>query len=320
MPIVEGRVLHGCASLVRQNRRAARMDQRVFRGGTRDGSIRAGREAQRTRRVDGDQGEIMRRRAITHRIPDLDAIASIAASGVEPSDVLLLPMGATEIPQEWMDAVVLDHPLANAKVRHGSQFRSTLGSLPESAHWDPRVVAAVERSVGAAGVEPQFSLQEICDAIRTALVLDGYSTRPLDVEALRVGGLVMRGLNENRRQLRDTLDVIDGMSTIRLSGFRLAVLPEGRKLYQVAKMLTDRGVACSAYSFNGSLGIQRHEGLHSPDLKRLEPALPGWSVRQYIACWGSGLSSAPRPPAGTPQNQAELVELVCETFGEGGNR
>lgn len=253
-------------------------------------------------------------RAIVHRIPDLDAVASVAASGVPPCSVLLLPMDADEVPASWAGARVLDHPLAGPKAA-GAGAASTLAGMPEAAEWDPRIVRAVERSVTGQAPERDFSLQDVLDAVRTALAADGYHTRALDVEVLRVAGAVVRGLAMNHAAERDTESLVGELEVVDLPGYRVAVLPEGRRLWRVAEVLARRGVAASVYRSGRGLGVSRHDGFHAPDLAALRPRLPGWYVhpRGHLASWGG---DGP-PPAGTPQDQAGLVRLLREAAEEG---
>jgi hypothetical protein len=165
---------------------------------------------------------------------------------------------------------------------------------------------------------PRFSLPQILQAVRREAEARGLSGAALDREVLSLMTRILRGLNLLYQQEQEARELLPQVRIENLGGYRVAILPVGKPSSQLREILSEEfGVSCEIYwhldqdVFN--LGVYRYPGRNSPDLRKLAPYLPGWFIHSagFLACWGNEKSpeSTP-PPAGTPQNQEELLALL----------
>lgn len=264
------------------------------------------------------QGEIQRparRRAVVHRVPDLDAVASVVAAGIDPDDVLFMPTNIAAIPESMQDARVLDHPCGRP---HREGRRSVLWGMPEAEGWDPAILAEVEDVTCRRDTSPRFSLGDILAALRTEAIFSGLTGRALDRSVVRRMGRVIRGLQANHEAIQTADVALQDVPALDLgNGCRLAILGEDNRLHMAGRVLAGRGFAGSVWRRNNGLGVSRNVGFPAPDLTLLRAHLPGWYVPDsgLVACWGS--AKAPvggPPPAGTPQTVSELMDLLVRVF------
>jgi hypothetical protein len=265
---------------------------------------------------------------IIHPHPDLDAVACCALADVTPDDVHFLPAGATTIPAVCPccgaplapDTRVLDHPLGEkGRLEADGTRHAAVLCMPEASGADPQLLAEVEEQDSTGKVQqPRFSLARILTAIRTDAADRGLRDAVLDREVLAVMSSIIRGLNRMYAARLQAKNQVAAARIETLGTVRIAVLPDGPMQPAVAIVLNeDHDVSASIYRTGHNLGINRYPGRASPDLRLLEPHLPGWFIHSagFLACWGSLKSPAiSAPPADTPQDQEQLLALVRRVF------
>jgi hypothetical protein len=266
---------------------------------------------------------------IVHPRPDLDACVCIALAGVSPQDVHFLPAGATEIPSVCPCCGkpltgaerILDHPLGEkGRLDADGTRHSAAVSMPEASEADPDLLAEVEEQDSTGLVrQPRFSLARILAAVRTEVSDRGLRDVELDREVVSMMSRIIRGLNLLYAARKSAHSVIADTRITEVGGVRIAVLPEGEIPPMVGIVLNEEyDVSGAIYKSGFNLGVTRYPGRESPDLRKLQPHLPGWFVHSagFLACWGSRKSPATSPPpAGTPQTQDELLALLRKVFG-----
>lgn len=266
---------------------------------------------------------------IIHPKPDLDACACVTFAGAMPQDVHFLPAGATEVPSvcpccgKQMIGVerILDHPLGEkGRLDADGTRHSAAVSMPEAGQADPALLAEVEEQDSTGMVrEPWFPLARILSAIRTEASDRGLRDVGLDREVIAVMSRIIRGLNLLHQAKADSLEVIEQSRLEEIGGYKFAVLPPGETPPQVGIILNEEFDAAGAiYESGFNLGVTRYPGRDLPDLRKLQPYLPGWFVHTagFLTCWGSRKSPATSyPPPGTPQTQKELLALLRRVFG-----
>jgi len=266
---------------------------------------------------------------IIHPCPDLDACICAALAGADSGSVHFLPAGASAVPRvcpccgKHLSGTerILDHPLGEkGRLSADGTRHSAAMSMPEAANAHPELLAEVEEQDSTGKVEhPRFSLASVLAAIRTDASNRGFRDTELDREVVRAMGAIVRGLNLLHAARKKAHDVIAETRIERAGGARFAVLPEGEVSPQVGIVLNEEYDVSGAIFRSGyNLGVARYPGRETPDLRKLADRLPGWFIHTagFLACWGSRKSPATgAPPAGTPQNQGDLLALLKEVFG-----
>lgn len=262
---------------------------------------------------------------VVHRNVDLDAVACVVAVRERSPGVKIEYLRANEesLP-DWATepgVLVLDHPLGEkGELAADGRRSAAFTSLPGTEAWDPFLREEIEEQdrLGRSH-HPRWSLGTIHAAIKRGLAERGLRSRDLDDAVVFHVGLVMDGLNSIHRSRLDAAEMVDRLTVVDLAGgVRLAVHPKGPSRPTLGLQLSERGVSVGVYQNGYVLGVTRYPDRDEPDLRRLRDRLPGWFVHPagFLAAWGT--SKAPvfgPPPAGTPQNQEELVLLMVEVFG-----
>ena len=263
---------------------------------------------------------------IVHVNPDLDACACVALAGVDPRDVHFLPAGALAIPQICPCCGVhltgrervLDHPLGEkGRLESNGMRHAAACSMPEARFADPKLLDEVDEQDSTGLVkEPRFSLAQVVAAVKRDLSAQGYRDAEHNRLTVELMGFVFRGLNLLHADRRAAETIVETILIVEVAGYRFAVPPQAVGT-QVSFALAERGVCGSVYHDGWNLGISRFAGFYAPDLRLLEPHLPGWFVHSagFLAAWGTRKSPQTcYPPRGTPQTQQELVALLRKVF------
>lgn len=266
------------------------------------------------------------RHIVTHVNVDLDAAASVAALIGElgntavvhfwPSNVFPQPGDPCPCCQEAIgsDWCIVDHPAGDkGRLDADGTRHAALRSTPAASTWDPQILAEVDEQDSTGRViHPRFSLAAIVAALRRSGMGDGDIVRAM-LPVFRGLNLLYRDRCEAERQASDC-------QVIQLeTGERIAILPEGPTSPLLGIVLNGRGIAGAIYSDGWNLGVTRYPGHSTPDLRKLQPHLPGWFIHSagFLAAWGSRKAPATTPPPkGTPQNQVELAHLLLRVFTE----
>lgn len=267
---------------------------------------------------------------IVHPRPDLDACVCIALTGATPQDVHFVPAGATEIPsvcpccgkQLTGTERILDHPLGEKGQLDADGTRHSAAiSMPEVFGADADLLAEVEEQDSTGMVRaPRFSLARILAAIRTEASDRGLRDAELDREVIAVMSRVIHGLNLLHKARASAREIIAQARIEEIGDFKVAILPYGEMAPQVGITLNEEyDVSGAIYHTRFNLGVTRYPGRTTPDLRKLQPYLPGWFIHTagFLACWGNRKSPATSPPpAGAPQTQDELLALLRRVFDE----
>jgi hypothetical protein len=265
---------------------------------------------------------------IVHPRPDLDACVCITLAGAAPQDVHFLPAGATEVPEvcpccgKRLTGAerILDHPLGEkGRLDADGTRHSAAISMPESQKADPDLLAEVEEQDSTGLVrQPRFSLARILAAVRAEASERGLRGEQLDREVISVMSRIIRGLNLLHQAKESAREHITRARIVKIGGFKLALLPPGETPPQVGIILNEEfDVSGAIYQTGFNLGVTRYPGRDEPDLRKLQPHLPGWFVHTagFLACWGNRKSPATsQSPEGTPQTREELLSLVRRVF------
>ncbi len=253
--------------------------------------------------------------AVTHPHVDLDAAACIALLGIPVDDVGFLPASAKSLPEAWQGARVVDHPLGHkGELSPDGTQHSAASSLPEAQDLvGSDFLQEIEEHDSLGFAPPRFSLAKILAGVRAYYRNQGLQDEVLDRAILSTMLVVLRGLillerDSKNRQLRP----MDPMVEVGHFRFALRVGESSSEWRSYDKEITG-----FIYHHGFNLGIVRFTGRENPDLRLLAADLPGWFIHPsgFLACWGSFKAPATEPPpAGTPQNAEELVELLRRRF------
>jgi len=194
--------------------------------------------------------------------------------------------------------------------------------MPEAANADPDLLAEVEEQDSTGMVQqPRIPLPRILAAVRTEASDRGLRDVELDREVVSTMSRIIRGLNLLHGAQESARSYISNSNSRieEVGGCKFAVLPPGETPPQVGIILNEEyDVSGAIYVTGFNLGVTRYPGRTTPDLRKLQPYLPGWFVHTagFLACWGSRKSPATcPPPSGTPQTQEELLALLRKVFG-----
>lgn len=266
---------------------------------------------------------------IVHPRPDLDACVCVTLAGASPQDVHFLPAGATEVPSVCPccgkrltgSERILDHPLGEKGRLDAEGVRhSAAVSMPEAVNADPKLLAEVEEQDSTGLVkQPRIPLPRILAAVRTEASDRGLRDMELDREVVMTMSRIIRGLNLLHGAQEAARSYISNSRIEEVGGCKFAVLPPGETPPQVGIILNEEyDVSGAIYVTGFNLGVTRYPGRTTPDLRKLQPHLPGWFVHTagFLACWGNRKSPATSPPpANAPQTQDELLALMRKVFG-----
>lgn len=272
---------------------------------------------------------------IVHPHVDADAVVSATLAGAHPRDVHFVPAGYTAVPERCPccgvaftgEERILDHPLGmKGELDADGTVHSAVASMPEAAALDPRLLEEVEQgdSTGIRGA-PRFHFGDILAAVRVDAKMRGFFGHDQDREVLAVVGRIVRGLTRLHQGNLDADKVALECRVEGVDSFRVALIPERRSYAALSNVLREKhGVLVQIYADGFNLGVHRipdpeNPGNQTPDLRRLEPHLPGWFVHSagFLASWGTKKSpKRERPPAGTPQTPDELLALMRTVYGE----
>lgn len=267
---------------------------------------------------------------IVHPRPDLDACVCITLAGATPQEVHFLPAGATEVPSVCSCCGkrltgaerLLDHPLGEkGRLDADGTRHSAAVSIPEAKQADPDLLAEVEEQDSTGLVrQPRFSLARILAAVRTEASERELRDVELDREVVAAMSRIIRGLNMLHAARESARGYIAQSRIEEVGGHKFAILPPGETPPQVGIILNEEfDVSGAIYQTGFNLGVTRYPGRTTPDLRKLQPHLPGWFVHTagFLACWGNRKSPATSPsPTGTPQTQEELLVLMRKVFSE----
>lgn len=265
---------------------------------------------------------------IIHPHPDLDAVTCCALAGVAPEEVHFLPAGATSIPEVCpccgtrleTEVRVLDHPLGEkGRLDPDGTRHAAVIAMPEAGGADPELLAEVEEQDSTGRVQrPRFSLARILTAVRVDVAARGLRDLALDREVVAIMSTITRGFNRLHAARREAQSQLAAARIEMIGDLRIAILPDGPMQPATGVVLNEERDVCAAiYRTDHNLGVNRYPGRTAPNLRLLEPHLPGWFVHSagFLACWGSLKSPATTaPPAGTPQDQEELLALLRKVF------
>ncbi len=246
---------------------------------------------------------------VIHPWVDLDAATCVALTGAEIEDVFFLPANYSEVPHAYQHARILDHPLGlKGHLEADGVCHSAAASLPEAADLaDSDLLAEVEEQDMLGFAQPRFSLARILASVRSFLQAQGRSGEDLDRAVLAVMVPVLRALAHAERQKRAMART--PLPEVEVGPYRF-VLRVGGGNHPGA---LPRNYAGIIYHDGFNLGVVRHPRRQEIDFRLLRDDLPGWFIHPtgFLACWGSLKGPATSlPPAGTPQNVDELVELL----------
>lgn len=250
-----------------------------------------------------------RQLVVIHPWVDLDAAACVALTGVELEDVYFLPANAAEIPPEFQNARILDHPLGmKGLLEQDGVQHSAAASLPEAADLvGSDLLAEIEEQDMLGYAQPRFSLARILACLRSYFADKQLEGEELDRAVLRVIVPVLRALAHAERQNRAAAKTLPPEIEV---GPHRFVLRIGRSTGPIALPRNYSGII---YHDGFNLGVVRHPRRREIDFRLLREDLPGWFIHPtgFMACWGSFKAPATTlPPPGTPQNVVELVELL----------
>lgn len=263
-----------------------------------------------------------RSRIVTHINVDLDAITCVVMASMkrkEDPEVIFLPSGAPPEALEGLGEVrVLDHPLGEkGGLEKDGRRRAAVLSMPEISQADPNLLVEVDEQDSTGKVErPRFSLARILAGVRAYHSARGARGQDLDYKVLISMRPVIEGLCILYQEEREARKIAAEVTKAQIGPWTFAIL-EGETSPQVGIALNEMGVVGAVYSQGYNLGVTRYPGREEPDLRLLEPHLPGWFVHSagFLACWGSRKSPAQGPPPeGTPQNAEELISLMREVI------
>lgn len=272
---------------------------------------------------------------VVHPSVDLDACACVALSGVSLGNdmpVHFWPAGLKARPetcpccnQPVPEAVrILDHSLGQKGVRDSDgRVHAAACSMTEAAQWNPALLVQIDEQDSEGTITGgELQLARLLNATRAhasrELCLQG---RELDAHVVAVMGGLLRGLNLQYHDTIAACAVATEMATrgdiVQIGNFRVALLPPEQVPALGFVLERVRGVDCAIYVDGHNLGISRYPKRIVPDLRRLAEHLPGWFVHThgFLAGWGTrGAPKSEPPPAGTPQNAAELLALLRRVF------
>jgi hypothetical protein len=167
--------------------------------------------------------------------------------------------------------------------------------------------------------QPRIPLPRILAAVRTEASDRGLRDMELDREVISTMSRIIRGLNLLYGAQESARSCISNSRIEEVGGCKFAILPPGETSPQVGIILNEEhDVSGAIYVTGFSLGVTRYPGRTTPDLRKLQPHLPGWFVHTagFLACWGSRKSPATQPPStNTPQTQEEILALMRKVFG-----
>ncbi|GIX01749.1 MAG: hypothetical protein KatS3mg112_0686 [Thermogutta sp.] len=260
---------------------------------------------------------------VIHPYVDLDACACVAFAGVDVERVQFLPSHITERPPELATARFLDHPLGIKGTKDdGGLVHAACLLMPEVADLvHSPLLREIDYQDTYGWSLPRYNLATLITALRAEFKSQGVEGEELDRAILRCMVPIIRGLARLERQRRTKQ-----VTLIKIGAwpFALRVDCENVDPQLSAQVISDQegegirpvGVL---YQEGYNLGIARFAPFTEPDFRPLAPHLPGWFIHSsgFLACWGS--NKAPRsepPPAGTPQNWMELLQLVRKVLGD----
>ncbi|MGB9687861.1 hypothetical protein [Thermogutta sp.] len=260
---------------------------------------------------------------VIHPYVDLDACACVAFAGVDVEQVEFLPSHITEPPASLATARFLDHPLGIKGTREdGGLVHAACLLMPEAADLVHSPLLREIDSQDTYGWSfARYNLATLITALRAEFKAQGMEGEELDRAILRCMVPIIRGLARLERQRRTKQ-----VTLVKIGAWPFALRVDCENLdphvsiqvvsEQEAEDLRPVGVL---YQEGYNLGIARFAPFTDPDFRPLAPYLPGWFIHSsgFLACWGS--NKAPRsepPPAGTPQNWLELLQLVQKVLSD----
>ena len=260
-------------------------------------------------------------KVVVHPAVDLDACACVAFAGVEPEEVGFLPAHVQELPPEWKEARVLDHPLGQKGTQNADgTVQAAAVEMPEaSALRGSALLAEIEVQDRFGGAVPHFSLAQIVAATRCYFETQGLEGDALDRAVLRTMLPILRGLAQLTIRLRES-----ELASIRIGPWVFAIrdqISEQSHLAPEDQVPTaGEGPVGVLFHDKHGLGVCRLPGYREPDLRKLRPYLPGWFIHPagFLACWGTRKAPRPeRPPVETPQNIAQLIAVLKQALVQG---
>jgi hypothetical protein len=192
--------------------------------------------------------------------------------------------------------------------------------MPEATRADPDLLAEVEEQDSTGLIkQPRISLSRILAAVRTEASNRGIRDVELDREVVSTMSRIIRGLNLLHAARESARANIARSRIEEVGGYKFAILPPGETLPHVGEILNkEYDVSGAIYQAGFNLGVTRYPGRTTPDLRKLQPHLPGWFVHTagFLVCWGNRKSEAASPsPSSTPQTQNELLALMRKVLG-----
>ncbi|MEJ5340447.1 MAG: hypothetical protein WHT09_02675 [Thermogutta sp.] len=254
---------------------------------------------------------------VIHPYVDLDACACVAFAGADVEHVKFLPSHITERPPELASARFLDHPLGIKGAREdGGLVHAACLLMPEVADLvNSPLLREIDYQDTYGWSFPRYNLATLITALRAEFKAQGLEGEGLDRAILRCMVPIIRGLARLERQRRTKQ-----VTLIKIGAWPFALRVDSENLdpHLSLQVISDQEGEESRpvgvlYQEGYNLGIARFAPFTEPDFRPLAAHLPGWFIHSsgFLACWGS--NKAPRsepPPAGTPQNWVELLELV----------
>lgn len=258
---------------------------------------------------------MMTPRFAVHPHLDLDAAACLAAVNAFWAEVELVPSQEVE-PRPGLR--YLDHPAGEkGRLDPDGRRHAAACAMPETKEWPPDLLAEIDEQDSTGRVlRPRFSLAAVLAGVRAELAAEGLSGADADHAVYDLMRYTIRGLARLGRE-QEWADRMAASVPLEQVGPLLFALPHGDTGPSVGMALGRRGCVGAIYAEGFNLGVCRYPGQTAPDLRALEPHLPGWFIHTagFLAAWGS--RKAPRttlPPPGTPQTQHELLELLRRVF------
>ncbi len=251
---------------------------------------------------------------VVHPHVDLDACACVALTNTHPEAIAFLPANATQLPDNWRDARVLDHALGvKGACDADGRLHAAVLALPEAADLrDGDLLAEIdEQDAWGQVARPRFSLGAVLAALRQDFLSQGMDGECLDRRILETMTPILRALANVERR-RNAVVTKPPCPVIQVGPWAFLMRDEARTDEEAGPGAA-RECAGAVYRDGYSLGVVRYPGRDQPDLRGLAPHLRGWFVHSagFLACWGSRKApAAGPPPAGTPQDLPALAALL----------
>lgn len=271
---------------------------------------------------------------VTHYHIDLDATFSVLLQVIQGkgslSDVRYLPAGTSRLPANLRDAIVVDHDLGTK----GSG--SALADLPGAREvFGDMLVNEIDEQDRTGKAIPRIPLGRLFGAVRQELRDRGLKGAALDNAVLEYWDVAAKGLAKQEANRKRAVAEAHRVPIRQVGPYRFAVPFEPMAPGTSGVLADEHNVQGVIYQAPYGIGIHRFAGQNEPDLNKLVPHLQGtkevlndatnqfeevgWFVHEagYLACWGSRKAARhTKPPAGTPQNQKELLELLRTVFDD----